>query len=1002
MRTLKIIASVVLVLAAGCGGKPAPSQPSQAETPSDAAAAPASGANQLSNIEVKDTGGATQLIISGSQPMSPNIFKLTDPDRIIIDLTNTTLGSLKGPIAVNSGGVGQVTVDQFDDGTSSLSRVVVGLDQPLEYEVQSDQNKLVVSVHRLGGSPPSNSPSGLPELPSAPVAESTPPPAEAPQTPMDPALPPLPVGPETAAPESLAPAGEPQAKELVDIQYSSSGSGTSVTLVTDGSIADYADFVLKNPERLVIDLKGVKNSYPGGKAISLNTGEVKQIRLGNSKGSVRIVMDLVHSEKPAYSISKDGKTLAIAVSVSTAPTAEEAPAEAPAPAGELPMAAEAPTGDSMAAAPVPSGKTVYVTGVAFKQIKETNKSRVTIGLSEPTSNYSEREDGPGRIVIEINNAKLKRKILSREFNTKEFKTAILKIAPKEDRQAKTVEFMVELEQQMPHILTQEGNNLVLDVDIPDQVLRKQTPTVSKKGPATDAAAATETPSEETVAEPSTDSSSPSKAGMEQSGSQKEMMMASDQMSPTAESPTATKKNYRFVKEGFMSDSTATGEPLSEMGAILAGDYRGKRFTGRRISLDFKDAEIRSIFRLLADISKLNLIISDDVGGRVTVRLENVPWDQAFAIILQTKGLWFEKYGNIVRIAPADKLRAEKELAAAAEKASQAAKPMDVLFKPVSYATGGDLMKQVKSVLSDRGNVDFDGRTNTLIIKDIRENLEKARRLVDILDTQTPQITIESRIVEANTNYTRSFGVVWGGRANFSSATGNPTGLFFPNSANIQGIGAGAGTASFSGLPVALNYPSPLGTNAGVGIRFGSINNILDLDLALGLLETQGHAKLISSPKVTVLNNESANITAGSKIPFLTQTANAGSNVRFESAATSLGVTPQATNDGSVLLTISATRSEPNFAQLVQGNPLVDQRSATTKVLVKSGNTTVLGGIYSIRTGSTRDSLPGISNIPIIGWLFKNYNKELRRAELLIFVTPRIVGDEREAVKDIRG
>jgi type IV pilus assembly protein PilQ len=152
----------------------------------------------------------------------------------------------------------------------------------------------------------------------------------------------------------------------------------------------------------------------------------------------------------------------------------------------------------------------------------------------------------------------------------------------------------------------------------------------------------------------------------------------------------------------------------------------------------------------------------------------------------------------------------------------------------------------------------------------------------------------------------------------------------------------------------------------------------------------------------VLDNSAASIQAGSKIPFLTQTANAGSNVRFESATTSLQVTPHVTNDGGVLMNISATRNEPNFAQLVQGNPLVDQRTASTEVMVKSGNTTVLGGIYSIRTGGTKDTFPGLHKIPILGWLFKNYAKELRRSELLIFVTPRIVGDEREAVRDVRG
>jgi type IV pilus assembly protein PilQ len=288
----------------------------------------------------------------------------------------------------------------------------------------------------------------------------------------------------------------------------------------------------------------------------------------------------------------------------------------------------------------------------------------------------------------------------------------------------------------------------------------------------------------------------------------------------------------------------------------------------------------------------------------------------------------------------------------------------------------------------RGSVDIDSRTNTLIIKDIRENLDKAKRMVDILDTQTPQVSIESRIVEATTTFTRSFGITWGGNTRFTAATGNPTGLYFPNSVAVS--------------PFALNFPVDGGfVNSTANIRLGSINNVLDLDLALALGEQKGYSKLISAPKVTVLDNKVGSITSGSRIPFITQTADSGSNVRFENAATTLNVTPHITNDGSILMTLTATRNEPNFAQLVQGNPLIDQRTATTEVLVKSGNTTVLGGIYATRTGRSINRLPFLSSIPLIGALFQNYDKQLSRTELLIFVTPRIVGDEREAIRDIR-
>ncbi len=1017
-----------LILAVGgmlsCAGKPGPAPTPPANTTAVAPGAP-SAMNELSSIQVADQGGTTNIVVTGSKPMSPNIFKLTDPHRIIVDLTDTKLGSVQGPIDVKNGGINEITVSQFDDAASSLSRVVISLNEPLDYQVESDGTKLMIKINK-GLAAPSASDTGLPESPavSAPDLATAPSitesPTPSPETAPAEAAPP--VADNGASPASGADAGaaaatgaavgalapEADATELTDVQYSAGESGTTIRLIGNGPIKNVEDHVLASPRRLVVDLMGLKNGYPGNKNIALATPQVKALRLGKNTGKVRVVMDMATDDKPAYTIDHDGNALVLTVAAApaAAPEAPVAAAEAPAGSPEVtPPAVTPPTAapeavpaapeatPEVAAAPVvKSSHPVVVNALGFRQLKAENKSRVVVGLNEATSDYQTLEPSPGKIVLEISNAKLDKKLAKRTINTSEFQTAVTKITPQADRGRKVAMIEIDLDEKMPFAVTQEGTRLYVDVDVPATVARKQTET-----PVASSAPLPPPPAEEaaTTATPAPEAS-PTESFM----ATEEKSLSGDEAKPAGPKP--GDKDYRYVREGFMSDSSASGEPLSEMGAILAGQYKGRKFTGRKISLDFKDAEVRSIFRLIADISKLNMIVSDEVTGKVTVRLENVPWDQAFAIILQTRGLWFEKYGNIVRIAPAEKLRAERELAAAAEKASQAAKPLDVLFKPVSYATASDMTKQVQSVLSDRGSVDIDSRTNTLIIKDIRENLEKAKKMVEILDTQTPQVSIEARIVEANTNYTRSFGVIWGGQANFTPQTGNPTGVFFPNSIGLQGLGAGQGTTSFSGLPVALNYPSPLGTNAGVGIKLGSINGVLDLDLALGLLETKGYAKIISSPKITVLDNKSATIQAGSKIPFLTQTANAGSNVRFESATTSIAVTPHVTNDGAVSLKISTTRNEPNFAQLVQGNPLVDQRTADTEVLVKSGNTTVLGGVYSIRTGGTEDSLPYISKIPIIGWLFKNYAKELRRSELLIFVTPRIVGDEREAVRDIRG
>jgi type IV pilus secretin PilQ/predicted competence protein len=661
------------------------------------------------------------------------------------------------------------------------------------------------------------------------------------------------------------------------------------------------------------------------------------------------------------------------VAVAEAPaesTIQEAPAmDAPVDAApmETPVV-ETPVTDTSSSSeavvdltpPPTNNKRVVVDKVDFEQMLDQSKSRLTLGVNQSDVRFDVQDVSDRELKILIPNSKFKSSVLSKYLDTSEYQSVVKKITPRYNSSDKSTEFLIAFSQKPNYNIQQTENSINIDFQIPDDIAQ------------TSAAA--------------------------EGGTKVKSAVVSETIVPTAETTLSAKgvlgggapvkKDYRYVKESFMSDSTMDDSPLSQMGAILAGQVGGKKFTGRKISLDFKDADIRSIFRLIADISKFNLIISDDVSGRITIKLDDVPWDQAFAIILQSKTLWFEKYGNIVRIAPAKRLQEEKESAAAAEQAAQAVKPLDILFKPVSFAQADTLTKQVSSVLSERGSVDIDSRTNTLIIKDIRENLEKAKKMVDILDTQTPQVSIESRIVEATTTFTRSFGITWGGNTRFTANTGNPTGLYFPNSVAVS--------------PFALNFPVEGGfVNSTANIRLGSINNVLDLDVNLALGETKGYAKLISAPKVTVLDNKSASITSGSRIPFITQTADSGSNVRFENAATTLNVTPHITNDGSILMTITATRNEPNFAQLVQGNPLIDQRTATTEVLVKSGNTTVLGGIYATRSGRSINRFPYLSSIPILGALFQNYNKTAGRTELLIFVTPRIVGDEREAIRDIR-
>ncbi|MGZ3457696.1 MAG: type IV pilus secretin PilQ, partial [Archangium sp.] len=433
--------------------------------------------------------------------------------------------------------------------------------------------------------------------------------------------------------------------------------------------------------------------------------------------------------------------------------------------------------------------------------------------------------------------------------------------------------------------------------------------------------------------------------------------------------------------------TAEAPTYASEGAPQQARYRGKK-----VSFEFKDIDIQNLLRVIAEISKKNIVVADDVSGKVTIRLRNVPWDQALDLVLRTKSLGKEEIGNIVRVAPLKTLEEEAKLRQERKKSLVQQEELLVNLIPVNYATATEMSSRVKDVLSERGSVTVDTRTNVLIVKDVRANIEKARALVRNLDTQTPQVLIESRIVEANTSFSRQLGVQWGGRAAATAATGNTTGLVFPNSIIASGgvEGTGTGVSDNPGFAVNLPAATGLGTGGAIGFVFGSAGGALTLNLRLSAAENEGVVKTISAPKVTTLDNNTARISQGVSIPF-SQVSAAGANTTFVEARLSLEVTPHITQDGSILMSIAAQNNQPDPANTgANGQPAIQRKEANTQVLVKDGDTTVIGGIYVRRGSSSSSSVPFLSKIPVLGLLFKNHTERDDRQELLIFITPRIL------------
>jgi type IV pilus assembly protein PilQ len=436
-------------------------------------------------------------------------------------------------------------------------------------------------------------------------------------------------------------------------------------------------------------------------------------------------------------------------------------------------------------------------------------------------------------------------------------------------------------------------------------------------------------------------------------------------------------------------------------AMLQQQRGAGRYTGRRIDLDLKDADVHNVLRLLADVGRVNIVTADDVSGTVTIRMRNVPWDQALDVILQAKGLGMVRQGNMIRVAPMAQLEKEREMAIARRRQEVQLAPLETRLIPVSYADAATIQQRARELLSERGTIAVDERTNVLIARDIAGNLNQIEELIRSLDTQTPQVLVEARIVEATSRYLRDVGIQWGGDATFSPATGNPTGLIFPDRVGVVGGASDAATPTAGLSPFsnsvpnpnfAVNLPAAVGTGQGgaIGLSFGSIDNTINLAVRLSAAEASGMLRILSSPRILTLDNREARIAQGTLIPF-SQVSAQGVQTTFQEAKLQLLVKPHVTADGSISMHVKINRDEPDFNQTsARGDPTILKREAETDLLVMDGHTAVIGGIYTRNTGRNLDQVPFFGDIPILGLLFQRRRASDTRGELVIFLTPRIV------------
>ena len=427
--------------------------------------------------------------------------------------------------------------------------------------------------------------------------------------------------------------------------------------------------------------------------------------------------------------------------------------------------------------------------------------------------------------------------------------------------------------------------------------------------------------------------------------------------------------------------------------------------GKVISLDFQDADIVPILRLLGDVGGYNMVVHPDVKGKITMKLMNVPWNQAMDIILKTFNLEKVVEGNIIRIATVKAFQDEKK--AVAENRELFGKAEDMVTKvfTINYANVDKVKDSIDKgkILSPRGTMSLDVRTRALIVKDIPSSIDEVQRLLTAIDKPTQQVLIEARIVEMNTNYAKSLGVDWGLRAfTKTSQTGYASGS--SGNSNVPGGGVnfldpttGAVTRTVN-IPQAINLPAATATQqATSAITFGFLNaaETLGLNLRLSAVEDSGNAKIISSPKILTLDNQEAIIKQGQRIPVTTlQSGTGGGAATFSTtyidALLKLVVTPQISPDGTVLLKVEIDKDQPNLSiRDSQGNPAIDTKQAITQVVLQDGETIVIGGIITSDEEKNDSDVPGLGKIPVLGWLFGQKTSTIAATEMLIFVTPRL-------------
>ncbi len=945
--------ALLMLVAFGAAATPIVASPATLTTPP--ATESVTGPLEIQAVELHDEALGVQVEVSTSGELVWTSYRDANGN-LVVELPNSRPVAQLAELDFARGMVESAKLQVRDEQDGPLTQLVVRTTTEAEHFVAADGSRLVVDV----------TPLATPEWPNTGGVRAgeqiaavdqfdVAAPAVASVSNWDAPTDPTPSAGTADEPYQGTPPEGDGANHMYGVDVHTGVDSTVVSIVGDGQFY-YSTFTLQNPDRFVLDLSGVVNSASVTQ-IAVEDERVERVRLAQFRQQpdlvARVVVDLRTAIAPSVEASASGLELTfgdLLASSAEEPDVLEA-------AGFADESYEAPTASEW--------EPIEETTAEIEPdspVEETVDSWADTAAeeSEWDDSWTEEAEPVAEVIEEA----------PVEEDPQFDNDADLAAESEPTFEAAVVEAATPAAEPMA---TPAVQTAAVDVSVQPAAVEPQAP-------------AYEAPAEEVAWEESTDEAWEESTDDAWDAPAAEAQVAAVMPEPEpepwqddaeeVEAPQPAERDVTLSIQESGSPAVSAAPPVIEARTVTPD----RTYEGEAITMSLKDADIKDVLRSFAQLSGLNVVVQPNVAGTVTVELTEVPWDQALEQVLKINSLGYELEGNIMRIAPIAQLRSEAEEQQRLRAAQALSIPLRTIVRRVSYAQASQVARVLASgggasIMSQRGSVVVDNRTNTLIIKELPTFIDSVIAIIEQLDIPEPQVMIEARIIETTKRFSRTLGIDWSFNGVSSAATGNTTGLQFPNNGAVDG-----GVQLLTGA-----------RNGFLDISLGNVLNTFSLDAVLQAAENEGLINILSAPKIATLNNEKASIQSGLQIPIQT-VANNTVSVQFVNATLRLDVTPHVTAEGTVLMDISIQKREPQLAFAVVGasNAPISTKDAKTRVIVRDGGTTVIGGIYQVSSDQGEDRVPGLASIPILGHLFKNKRRDDENEELLIFITPRVV------------